>query len=53
MSSAAVLTLTVGIVVLVFMFYVSYKNYSNRVDYLMGRGFYALMPKSYLDYWII
>lgn len=50
MSSAAVLTLTLGILVLVFMFYVSYKNYSNRVDYLIGRGFYALLPNSYLDY---
>lgn len=50
MSSAAVLTLTLGILVLVFMFYVSYKNYSNQVDYLIGRGFYALLPNSYLDY---
>ncbi len=50
MSSAAVLVLVAGILVLIVMFYNGYGKYVERIEQVSRWGFYDLIPDSYLSY---
>lgn len=50
MSSAAVLVLVAGILVLIVMFYNGYGKYVERIEQVSRWGFYDLISDSYLSY---